>query len=416
MWKRVLVVISFTFMLAACQSENAAPPSTLMLSTPIRDLPISDQTARQDNALPTPVSDALIAEADAEYLLLTNIYERVTPSIVNIEVVVNVAGQRGFVDVGRGSGFIYDRNGHIITNAHVVNNADEIRVTFNDGYVTEAELVGQDVFSDLAVIKVETSSDRLLPLSLADSDGVRVGERAIAIGNPFGLSSSMTVGIVSGLGRQLASAELIDSTIIPGFQNPSIIQVDTDVNPGNSGGPLLNSHGDVIGVNTAIRTDSGIFEGVAFAVPANTVNRVIPELIADGRVDYSWLGITTVSADDGLGVAALAEPLELPVTAGVLVTGVSGNSPAEKAGLQGGTRVRTIRDRDICVGGDIIIAIDDQFIDNMDELVAYLVINTHPGDTVNLLIVRADETFEVPLTLESRPTSNEDIIPFCGDV
>jgi S1-C subfamily serine protease len=218
------------------------------------------------------------------------------------------------------------------------------------------------------------------------------------------------------LGRQLASAELIDSTIIPGFQNPSIIQVDTDVNPGNSGGPLLNSHGDVIGVNTAIRTDSGIFEGVAFAVPANTVNRVIPELIADGRVDYSWLGITTVSADDGLGVAALAEPLELPVTAGVLVTGVSGNSPAEKAGLQGGTRVRTIRDRDICVGGDIIIAIDDQFIDNMDELVAYLVINTHPGDTVNLLIVRADETFEVPLTLESRPTSNEDIIPFCGDV
>jgi S1-C subfamily serine protease len=379
-------------------------------------LPISNQTVRQDDALPTPVSDALIAEADAEYLLLTNIYERVTPSIVNIEVVVNVAGQRGFVDVGRGSGFIYDRNGHIITNAHVVNNADEIRVTFNDGYVTEAELVGQDVFSDLAVIKVETSSDRLLPLSLADSDNVRVGERAIAIGNPFGLSSSMTVGIVSGLGRQLASAELIDSTAIPGFQNPSIIQVDTDVNPGNSGGPLLNSHGDVIGVNTAIRTDSGIFEGVAFAVPANTVNRVIPELIADGRVDYSWLGITTVSADDGLGVAALAEPLELPVTAGVLVTGVSGNSPAQKAGLQGGTRVRTIRDRDICVGGDIIIAIDDQFVDNMDELVAYLVINTHPGDTVNLLIVRADETFEVPLTLESRPTSNQDIIPFCGDV
>jgi S1-C subfamily serine protease len=416
MWKRVLVVISFAFILAACQSENAALPSTLMPSTPIRDLPISNQTIRQDDALPTPVSDALIAEADAEYLLLTNIYERVTPSIVNIEVVVNVAGQRGFVDVGRGSGFIYDRNGHIITNAHVVNNADEIRVTFNDGYVTEAELVGQDVFSDLAVIKVETSSDRLLPLSLADSDNVRVGERAIAIGNPFGLSSSMTVGIVSGLGRQLASAELIDSTVIPGFQNPSIIQVDTDVNPGNSGGPLLNSHGDVIGVNTAIRTDSGIFEGVAFAVPANTVNRVIPELIADGRVDYSWLGITTVSADDGLGVAALAEPLELPVTAGVLVTGVSGNSPAQKAGLQGGTRVRTIRDRDICVGGDIIIAIDDQFVDNMDELVAYLVINTHPGDTVNLLIVRADETFEVPLTLESRPTSNQDIIPFCGDV
>jgi len=140
-------------------------------------------------------------------------------------------------------------------------------------------------------------------VTLADSDEIRVGERAIAIGNPFGLASSMTVGIISGLGRQLPSAELVTNTITPGFQNPSIIQVDTDINPGNSGGPLLNSRGEVIGVNTAIRTESGVFSGVGFAVPSNTARRVVPELIANGRVEYAWLGITSMASEEGLGVA-----------------------------------------------------------------------------------------------------------------
>lgn len=410
---RVFIVCMIMILLAACQEDGRSSlPTQAVASTPVADLPVSSRS-QFEQQVPTPVAESVIAEADAEYLLLTNIYERLARSVVNIEVVVNIAGQPGFVDVGRGSGFVYDLNGHIITNAHVVNDAEEILVTFEDGYVTEAELVGQDVYSDLAVIKVDVNVDRLVPVEFGDSDLVRVGERAIAIGNPFGLSSSMTVGIVSGLGRQLGSAELIDSTILRGFQNPKIIQVDTDINPGNSGGPLLNSHGQVIGVNTAIRTETGTFEGVGFAVPVNTVRRVVPELIDTGEVNYAWLGIQTVASDDGLKLAALAEPLKLPVNAGVLVTGVMPDSPASDAGLLGGTSWEQVRGNQICAGGDIIIAVDGEYIRDMDDLVSYLVVNTAPGDTINLRIVRDNETFDVPLTLGSRPTSGE--FSDCGE-
>ena len=213
----------------------------------------------------------------------------------------------------------------------------------------------------------------------------------------------------------LPSAVLIDSAAIGGFQNPSIIQVDADINPGNSGGPLLNSAGELIGVNTAIRTESGVFEGVGFAVPSNTVRRVVPELIENRRVDYAWIGISTVPADGGFTVAGLAEPLNLPVTAGVLVTQVTPNSPAANAGLRGGSQVVEVRGERICAGGDIIVAVNGEYISTMDELVSYLVVNSRPGDTLNLLIVRGDDTFEVPLTLQRRP-SNEEALPVtpCG--
>lgn len=379
--------------LAACQT--ALPPQ----ATPIESLPVN--VVFQDQA-PTAVPQAIIDAADAEYLLLTNIYERVAPSVINIQVV-------GGLDVGRGSGFILDTQGHIVTNAHVVEGAQNIEVTFNSGYVTMAEIVGLDAYSDLAVIRVNTDEARLLPVTLADSDTVRVGERAIAIGNPFGLASSMTLGIISGLGRQLPSAELMNAGL-SSFRNPSIIQVDTDINPGNSGGPLLNSRGEVIGVNAAIRTDTGVAQGVGFAVPANTVKRVAPELIANGRVDYAWLGISTRVEDDGFSVAALAEPLNLPVEAGVLVDRVTVNSPADKAGLQGGTRSVIVRGASICSGGDIIIAVNDLYVKNMDELVGYLVVNAVPGEVVNLLVVRGSETFEIPLTLESRPSDDAGLI------
>jgi 2-alkenal reductase len=394
--------------LAACQGEPLPPAA--VASTPVSGFA---NTAFQAQ-LPTAVPAEVISEADAEFLLLTNIYERLAPSVVNIEVTVETP-HPDIVEFGisRASGWVLDTDGHIVTNAHVVSDAQSISVTFNDGYVAAAELVGADVYSDLAVVKVTVDPERLHPLVIGDSDSVHVGERAIAIGNPFGLASSMTVGIVSGLGRQLPSAELISNDITPGFQNPSIIQVDTDINPGNSGGPLLNSQGEVIGVNTAIRTESGIFEGVGFAVPAATVRRVVPELIAKGRVDYAWLGITVLPVDEGYGVAALAEPLGLPVEAGVLINNVSSNSPASKGGLQGGDHVETVRGRAVCAGGDIIVAINGAFIDTMDELVAYLVINTAPGDTVTLLIVRGTETFEVPILLEGRP--DEIDVPLCGE-
>lgn len=397
-----LCLLCLGLLLAAC-SSNATPLQNAAPSTPVEALPISNNAPRPQIQLPTPVPAELVQAADAEYTLLTNLYERITPSVVNIEAEV-ISNITNLVDTSRGSGFIYDGEGHIITNAHVIKDARMIRVTFNDGYVANAELIGLDTYSDLGVIRVDVATERLRPLPIANSDFVRVGQRAIAIGNPFGLNSSMSVGIVSGLGRTLRSAELIDPDSLRGFQNPSIIQTDTPINPGNSGGPLLNSAGDVIGVTTAIRTDSGVFQGVGFAVPANTVRRVVPELIGSGVVDYSWLGISVAPEDLGFGVAALAEPLALPVSSGVLIRGVNEGSPAHEAGLRGGDARTELRGYTVCIGGDIVVAINDEYVNNMDELVAYLVVNTKPGDTVTMRIVRDRDTFDVPLTLRARPT------------
>ncbi len=402
-------VIILTLLIAGCQSAPTAPQSAVA-STPL-DALVSYQA--QGRETPTPVPQAIIDAADAEYLLLTNIYDRVTPSVVYIDVTISTP-HPGVTDQASGSGFIYDDTGYIITNAHVVSDATDILVTFHDGVVTPATVVGVDAYADIAVIKVEgVDRAELVPVVFGNSDRLHVGERAIAIGNPFGLASSMTVGIISGLGRQLPSAELVTNTV-GGFNNPSIIQVDADINPGNSGGPLLNSHGQVIGVNTAIRTESGVFEGVGFAVPARTVQRVVPELIEKGSVTYSWLGIYTVPAENGMSVAGLAKDLNLPVTAGVLVENVSANSPAAKADLQGGNHSVSVRGRDICAGGDIIVAVNDHYVNTMDDLVAYLVANTKPGDTIDLLVVRGSDTFDVPLTLEARPTDDLNLQPVCG--
>lgn len=407
--------VFFTLLLAALllvACSTGPEPTRLAASTPLADM-LASTGGGAPRQLPTPLPQQIIDAADAEYLVLSNVYDRVSPSVVNIEVSYDVPGT-AFVDLSRGSGFIYDMQGHIITNAHVVSGGRSIRVTFNDGYVAEAELVGLDTYSDLAVIRVDVPLDRLNPLALADSDLVRVGQRAIAIGNPFGLNSSMTVGIVSGVGRTLRSAELIDINAVPGFQNPSIIQVDTPINPGNSGGPLLNSRGEVIGVNTAIRTDNGVFQGVGFAVPSNTLRRVAPELIENGSVNYAWIGISVMPEEDGFGVSGLAEPLSLPVRSGVLIRGVTVGSPADKAGLLGGERFIEVRDRQVCTGGDIIVAVDGRFVNRMDELVAYLVMHTAPGDTITLRIVRGEDTFEVPVLLEPRPTSGLNVVRGCN--
>jgi 2-alkenal reductase len=390
-------------LLGACNPTPA--PMNAALSTPVESLPVSADAHDGMAALPTAVPPMVIEAADAEYVLLANIYDRTIPSVVNIEA--DMGGNSATVnqDTSRGSGFIFDMQGHIITSAHVVKDARDIRVTFNDGFVASGQLVGVDTYSDLGVVKVGVELSRLQPLRLGDSDHVRVGQRAIAIGNPFGLSGSMSVGIVSGLGRTLRSAALIDAAALPGFQNPSIIQTDTPINPGNSGGPLLNSQADVIGVSTAIRTESGVFQGVGFAVPTNTVKRVVPELIAKGRVDYAWLGISVTPEDNGFGVAGLAEALKLPVSGGVLVRGVTVGSPADKAGLRGGTNILEIRGQPVCAGGDIIVAVNGQYVRSMDELVAYLVVNAQPDDTITLRVVRERQTFEVPLLLEARPAS-----------
>ncbi len=399
---RMLLFLAIMAFAASCDGgASAYVPVTP--GTPAADLPIS-RSAPQTGAQPTAVSGDIRSQADAEYLLLTNLYERSAVSVVNIEVIDR--GTNGVIDVNTGSGFIYDTEGHIITNAHVIKDSDEVRVTFHDGVLEVAEITGTDSYSDIAVLRVETDAARLIPLPLGDSGAVRVGQRAIAIGNPFGLASSMTVGIVSGLGRQLSSAALLESALPANFQNPAIIQVDAQINPGNSGGPLLNSQGEVIGVNTAIRSSSGTFEGVGFAVPASTVSRVVPDLIAAGVVDYAWLGISAMGAEGNYSVASMAEVLNLPVDSGVLISVVTPDSPAAQAGLRGGTREVQVREQQVCVGGDIIVAINDVYVDNIDELVAYMVVNHRPGDTVSLLVVRGDQTFEVPVTLQSRPQTS----------
>ncbi len=352
---------------------------------------------------PTAVPPEVIAEADAEYLLLTNLYERLNPSVVNIEIVsgVHSALNMDIVD-SSGSGFVLDTNGHIITNAHVARDAEEIIVTFYNGLVAQAELIGYDDYSDLAVIKVNPERLPLYPVELGDSNTLKVGQRVIAIGNPFGLKGSMTVGIVSALGRSLPSAELLDSRY-DRYSNPSIIQVDAAVNPGNSGGPLLDSYGRVVGINTAIRTDSGIFQGIAFAVPVNTARRVIPQLIEKGAAEYSWLGISSLPTDGGYSVAALADELGFPVRYGILISNVAADSPAARAGLRAGSETVEVRGIPVVIDSDIIVAINGQTIRDIDDLVAYLVENTSPGDRVILTIVRDSETFDVDITLGARP-------------
>ena len=350
---------------------------------------------------PTAVAPEIVSEADAENQMLINLYGRVNPSVVNIEIVSRVHATSDIID-SSGSGFVLDLDGHIGTNAHVVRDAEEILVTFYDGYVSNAKLVGYDDYSDLAVIQVDSAHAPLVPVQLGDSNELQVGQRVITIGNPFGLDGSMTVGIISALGRTLPSAQLLDPTYQQ-YNNPSIIQIDASVNPGNSGGPLLDSYGHVVGINTAIRTDTGTFEGIAFAVPINTAKRVMPQIINNGTVEYSWLGISSPDTSGGLSVAALADQLGFPVHNGVLISEVAPNSPAAHAGLRAGTETARVRGSDIPTNSDIIVAINQQMIRDIDDLVAYLVENTSPGDKVVLTIVRDGQTLDLDVTLGVRP-------------
>jgi S1-C subfamily serine protease len=323
-----------------------------------------------------------LALIEAEEQLLGNLYERVSPSIVNIAVSTAFGG-------GTGSGFVLDTNGHIVTNNHVVEGAEQILVRFADETLAEAELVGADVDSDLAVIRVDVPTDLLREVQLGDSSTLRVGQRAIAVGNPFGLEQTMTTGIISAPGRVLRQEN--------GFSLPKLIQTDAAINPGNSGGPLLNARGEVIGVNTFIFSRSGSSSGVGFAVPVNTVKRVVPSLIATGRYDDPWLGISGLSI-----TPVVAGALELPVEQGILLQEVVPEGPADRAGLRGSYQQTEIDEGPLPTGGDIILAIDGVELRDMDELIVYLA-ETTVGQTVTLDILREGERQSVDLILEERP-------------
>lgn len=352
--------------------------------------------AAAGDSAPTPVAEGLIAQADVEEELLVNIYERVNPAVVNVSIGIGT-GDGDVAELGEGSGFVIDPAGYIVTNRHVVVSADEVRVAFADGRVFIAEVVGTDEFSDLAVIKIDPPADYpLVSIEMGDSTTVKVGQRVIAIGNPFGLSGTMTVGIVSAMGRSFRTVQSPEGGF---FQNPLIIQTDAAINPGNSGGPLLNSHGLVIGVNYAIRTETGANSGISFAIPVNTVKRVAAQLIETGEVQYPYLGITSQGA---FTLGELADPFNLPVYEGVLVARVAENSPAAEAGLLGSTGAEEYRGVEVELGGDIITAIDGTPIRNFDELLGYLVEHTSVGQTVTLTIIRDGQTMDLQVTLGAR--------------
>ncbi len=353
---------------------------------------------------PSP-SDLAQARAvvDAESLLLENVYQKVNPSVVQV---INLTLARRFSSTqalpsGEGSGFVWDDQGHIVTNDHVVRNADKIQVTFADGTTLDATLVGTDPSSDLAVIKVDPTLVTLVPVEQGDITQVKVGQRVAAIGNPFGFAGTMTQGIVSALGRSIPS--------ITGFSIPQAIQTDAAINPGNSGGPLLNLQGQVIGVNDQIQSSSGSSSGVGFAIPINIVQRVVPALIKSGAYEHSYLGI-----EGGTYTKAWAQALGFPADAkGVYVLNVVAGGPAAKAGLRAGTEDTDIllgtdgfnRPAYLQRGGDLITAINGQPITKMDELLIYLEEHTSPGDKVQLTVLRDGNRQQmITVTLGQRPS------------
>jgi serine protease Do len=301
---------------------------------------------------------------------------------------------------GQGSGFVYDTEGHIVTNYHVAGEADQITVVFSDGTSLDATLVGGDPDSDLAVVKVDPSAVDLKPLPLADSDSLQVGQMVIAIGNPFGLEGSMTSGIVSALGRMLSSqAETTDGNT---FSIPDVIQTDAAINPGNSGGPLLDLAGDVVGVNAAIESSVSQNSGVGFAIPSNTVANIVPALIKNGHYYHPWLGISggtlTAPLRDAMGLDSSQQ--------GVLVATVTSDSPADKAGLQGSSRQVEINGQQALVGGDVIVSANGQPIHTFDDLLSFISNDTSVGQTVTFGVLRDGKTINVDVTLVARPTTS----------
>jgi S1-C subfamily serine protease len=341
------------------------------------------------------------APSDAD---LAALYAKVNPGVVTIWNFADLGPPHtDTVPAGQGSGFVIDNDGHIITNQHVVAGAQEIEIDFPSGTKAWAELIAVDPDSDLAVLKVDVPADSLTPLPLGDSDLVSVGDRVVAIGNPFGLSGTMTSGIVSALGRTLDSEHAS-----PGgqpFSAGDIIQTDAAINPGNSGGPLLNLQGEVIGVNRAIRTESftvsgdAANSGVGFAVPVNIVRRVVPSLIANGTYSYPYLGVS--SLDQTQLNLKILELLGLPGDAsGAYVTCVTAGGPAERAGVRG---AGSCDSGNLTPGGDLITAVDGVQVRQFDDLLSYLLEHTSVGQRIVLTIQRGGQQIDIPVTLGPRP-------------
>lgn len=383
--------------------------------------PAIGQTPTPTEAASAPATSPISGDLLAAYQgTLENIYAEVNSSVVNIRVVQKVDAANlemsqipGFpffslpqgnqpeqqYQSALGSGFVWDEQGHIVTNNHVVNGADKIEVTFNDGTIVPATLVGADPDSDLAVLKVDAPAGELRPVQMGDSNAVKVGELAIAIGNPFGLEGTMTTGIVSAVGRSLPA----DDNSVQSYTIPDVIQTDAPINPGNSGGVLLDVEGKVLGVTSAIESPVRANAGIGFAIPSAIVKNVVPALIKDGKYVHSWLGISGTTL-----VPDLAKAMNLKESQrGALVEEVLPNSPAEKAGLRGSNQETTIDGNTVKVGGDVITAIDNQSVVEMDDLIAYLARSTKVDQRITLTILRDGKQETLDVTLAARPSTEQ---------
>ena len=356
----------------------------VMLSS-TSEIPNTELIVSNGNHLET-VGDITSIQVSSGFSLI-EIFEKTEESVVQ----VNVRANDGTSKPGSmGSGFVYSDKGYIITNNHVVDDAGKVTVTFLDGESYTAKIIGTDPDLDLAVLKVEVGATYLQPIPMGDSSQLKVGEQITAIGNPFGLSGSMTSGIISQMGRLLPQ----DS----GYSIPDVIQTDAAINPGNSGGPLLNMNGEVVGINTAIQSATGEFTGVGFAVPSNTVKKVIPILIEEGVFHHPWMGISGSDVDPDL-----AKVRELNSSKGFLIATVVEGSPAEDAGLQGITVTKEIDGREYALDGDIIVKIDDKVVRKISDILIHLQREKSIGDEMVMTVNRDGTLIEVILVLGERP-------------
>jgi S1-C subfamily serine protease len=343
-------------------------------------------------------------------LTFKELFARAKDSVVQVTVRGTPLPFVNNLTLAIGSGFVFDRQGHIVTNNHVIYGGSNVTVTFSNGTIYTAEVVGADIFSDIAVLKVVTNEEEtaqgvskgFIPLPLGNSSMLAIGDEVAAIGNPFGLTGSMTTGVVSGLGR-LIPIQTTNITTTPearAFSIPNIIQTDAAINPGNSGGPLLNMNGEVIGLNTAVLSSGQFFSGIGFSIPSDTLRIIVPALIANGTYLHPWVGVAGIDITPEIALA-----LGLEEARGLLVVDITPGSPADKSGIRGGDMPITniTGFEELRLGGDIIMNVDDQRVNKTDDLLSYIETNKQVGDTVTMTILRDGKLIEIDLVLGSRP-------------
>jgi serine protease Do len=341
-----------------------------------------------------------ISSSDA--LTLPKIFNKTENSVVQItsssptsnSLVIRNGEQIPQNNVALASGFVYDQDGHIITNNHVISDPNSVEVTFVDGDSYSAKVIGKDPYSDIAVLQITDDGfqKHIPPLKAANSSALQVGEQVIAIGNPFGLSGTLTSGVVSQMGRVLPND-------ITGYSISNIIQTDAAINPGNSGGPLLNNRGELVGMNTAIFSNTGVYAGVGFAIPSNMVQKVASSLLKNGSYEHPYMGISGITLSPEISNAT-----HMNDTKGILVVDITADSPADKAGLRGGDVLTSVDGHDIRLGGDVIVAVDNQSVRAMEDLLSYLEEQKVVGDNIDLSIVRDGKTQHIDMILAARPT------------